>query len=165
MCDAFGVPLVVVVDVPGYLPGVGQEWDGVVRRGAKLLNAFAEAVVPRVTVVTRKAYGGAYIAMNSRALGATKVFAWPQATVAVMGSIAAVRILHRRRLADLPEDMRADMEKELADEHELIAGGLDKAMSLGVVDDVVEPDATRSAIAAAIVAAAPLRGRHGNIPL
>lgn len=165
MCDAFGVPLVVVVDVPGYLPGVGQEWDGVVRRGAKLLHAFAEAVVPRVTVVTRKAYGGAYIAMNSRALGATKVFAWPQATVAVMGSIAAVRILHRRRLADLPEDMRADMEKELADEHELIAGGLDKAMSLGVVDDVVEPNATRSAIAAAIVAAAPLRGRHGNIPL
>ena len=77
MCDAFGVPLVVVVDVPGYLPGVGQEWEGVVRRGAKLLHAFAEAVVPRVTVVTRKAYGGAYIAMNSRALGATRVFAWP----------------------------------------------------------------------------------------
>jgi len=165
MCDAFGVPLVVVVDVPGYLPGVGQEWDGVVRRGAKLLHAFAESVVPRVTVVTRKAYGGAYIAMNSRALGATKVFAWPQATVAVMGSVAAVRILHRRRLADLPEDMRADMEKELADEHELIAGGLDKAMALGVVDEVVEPATTRSAIAAAIVAAAPLRGRHGNIPL
>jgi acetyl-CoA/propionyl-CoA carboxylase carboxyl transferase subunit len=165
MCDAFGVPLVVLVDVPGYLPGVGQEWDGVVRRGAKLLHAFAEAVVPRVTVVTRKAYGGAYIAMNSRALGATKVFAWPDATVAVMGSIAAVRILHRRRLADLPEDMRAEMEKELADEHELIAGGLDKAKALGVVDEVVEPSKTRSAIAQAIVAAAPLRGRHGNIPL
>ncbi len=79
MCDAFGVPLVVVVDVPGYLPGVGQEWDGVVRRGAKLLHAFAEATVPRVTLVTRKAYGGAYIAMNSRALGATRVFAWPGA--------------------------------------------------------------------------------------
>ena len=76
-CDAFGVPLVVLVDVPGYLPGVGQEWDGVVRRGAKLLHAFAEATVPRVTLVTRKAYGGAYIAMNSRSLGATKVFAWP----------------------------------------------------------------------------------------
>ena len=119
MCDAFGVPLVVVVDVPGYLPGVGQEWDGVVRRGAKLLHAFAEAVVPRVTVVTRKAYGGAYIAMNSRALGATRVFAWPEATVAVMGSVAAVRILHRRRLADVPEDMRAEVEQELADEHEL----------------------------------------------
>jgi acetyl-CoA/propionyl-CoA carboxylase carboxyl transferase subunit len=165
MCDAFGVPLVVVVDVPGYLPGVGQEWEGVVRRGAKLLHAFAEAVVPRVTVVTRKAYGGAYIAMNARALGATRVFAWPGATVAVMGSIAAVRILHRRKLADVPEDVRAEIEQELADEHELIAGGLDKAKALGVVDEVIEPSATRSALAAAIVAAAPLRGRHGNIPL
>ena len=77
MCDAFGVPLVVVVDVPGYLPGVGQEWDGVVRRGAKLLHAFGECVVPRVTLVTRKTYGGAYIAMNARSLGATRVFAWP----------------------------------------------------------------------------------------
>jgi len=165
MCDAFGIPLIVMVDVPGYLPGVGQEWDGVVRRGAKLLHAFAEAVVPRVTVVTRKAYGGAYIAMNSRALGATKVMAWPGATVAVMGSVAAVRILHRRRLADLPDDVRAELEKELADEHELIAGGLDKAMALGVVDEVVQPGQTRSAIAAAINSAAPLRGRHGNIPL
>ncbi len=86
MCDALGVPLVVLVDVPGYLPGVGQEWDGVVRRGAKLLHAFAEAVVPRVTLVTRKAFGGAYIAMNSRSLGATAVFAWPTAEVAVMGA-------------------------------------------------------------------------------
>jgi acetyl-CoA/propionyl-CoA carboxylase carboxyl transferase subunit len=165
MCDAFGVPLVVVVDVPGYLPGVGQEWEGVVRRGAKLLHAFAESVVPRVTVVTRKAYGGAYIAMNARALGATRVFAWPNATVAVMGSIAAVRILHRRRLAELPDDVRAEVEQELADEHELIAGGIEKAKALGVVDEVIEPSATRSALAAAIVAAAPLRGRHGNIPL
>jgi acetyl-CoA/propionyl-CoA carboxylase carboxyl transferase subunit len=165
MCDAFGVPLVVVVDVPGYLPGVGQEWEGVVRRGAKLLHAFAEAVVPRVTVVTRKAYGGAYIAMNSRALGATRVFAWPSSTVAVMGSIAAVRILHRRKLADLPPDVRAEIEQELADEHELIAGGIEKAKALGVVDEVIEPTVTRSALAAAIVAAAPLRGRHSNIPL
>jgi acetyl-CoA/propionyl-CoA carboxylase carboxyl transferase subunit len=165
MCDAFGVPLIVVVDVPGYLPGVGQEWEGVVRRGAKLLHAFAEAVVPRVTVVTRKAYGGAYIAMNSRALGATKVFAWPGATVAVMGSVAAVRILHRRRLADAPADMREQLEQELAQEHELIAGGLDKAMSLGVVDQIIEPNVTRTALAQAIVDSAPLRGRHGNIPL
>ena len=101
MCDAFGVPLVVLVDMPGYLPGVGQEWDGVVRRGAKLLHAFGEAVVPRVTLVTRKAYGGAYIAMNSRALGATRVFAWPGAEVAVMGAVAAIRILHRRTLASV----------------------------------------------------------------
>src|SRR6185369_1350112 len=90
MCDALGVPLVVLVDVPGYLPGVRQEWDGVVRRGAKLLYAFAEAVVPRVTLIVRKSYGGAYIAMNSRSLGATAVFAWPGAEVAVMGAEAAV---------------------------------------------------------------------------
>ena len=88
-----------LVDVPGYLPGVGQEWDGVVRRGAKLLHAFAEAVVPRVTLVTRKSYGGAYIAMNARSLGATAVFAWPGAEVAVMGAKAAVGILHRKKLA------------------------------------------------------------------
>ena len=106
MCDAFGVPLVVLVDVPGYLPGVGQEWDGVVRRGAKLLHAFGECVVPRVTLVTRKTYGGAYIAMNSRSLGATKVFAWPGAEVAVMGAVAAVRILHRRRLAEVSPEIR-----------------------------------------------------------
>jgi acetyl-CoA/propionyl-CoA carboxylase carboxyl transferase subunit len=165
MCDAFGVPLIVLVDVPGYLPGVGQEWDGVVRRGAKLLHAFAEAVVPRVTVVTRKAYGGAYIAMNSRALGATRVFAWPGATVAVMGSVAAVRILHRRKLAEVPEDVRETLELELAAEHDLIAGGVDKAMAIGVVDEIIEPSVTRSAVARAIMAAAPLRGRHGNIPL
>jgi 3-oxoacyl-(acyl-carrier-protein) synthase len=118
MCDAFGVPLVVLVDVPGYLPGVGQEWDGVVRRGAKLLHAFAEATVPRVTLVTRKAYGGAYIAMNSRSLGATRVFAWPGAEVAVMGAVAAVRILHRRRIAEVAEDLRPQVETELAAEHE-----------------------------------------------
>ena len=110
MCDAFGVPLVVLVDVPGYLPGVGQEWDGVVRRGAKLLHAFAEATVPRVTLITRKAYGGAYIAMNSRALGATKVFAWPGAEIAVMGAVAAVRILHRRTLAAAAPDERQQVE-------------------------------------------------------
>ena len=165
MCDAFGVPLVVMVDVPGYLPGVGQEWDGVVRRGAKLLHAFAEAVVPRITVVTRKAYGGAYIAMNSRALGATKVFAWPDAQVAVMGAVAAIRILHRRKLAEVAEDMRPQVELELAAEHELIAGGLSRAQDLGVVDEIVSPASTRSAIAGAILAAPALRGDHGNIPL
>ncbi len=165
MCDAFGVPLVVIVDVPGYLPGVGQEWDGVVRRGAKLLHAFAEAVVPRVTVVTRKSYGGAYIAMNSRALGATKVFAWPTAQVAVMGAVAAVRILHRRKLADVPEDLRAQVELELADEHEKIAGGLARAQAIGVIDEVIEPDHTRTSVAAAIVEAPQRRGDHGNIPL
>ena len=165
MCDSFGVPLVVIVDVPGYLPGVGQEWDGVVRRGAKLLHAFSEAVVPRVTLITRKAYGGAYIAMNSRSLGATKVFAWPSAEVAVMGAVAAIRVLHRRILADLPDDQRAAMELELAAEHEKISGGVARAIEIGVVDEIIEPSASRSAIAKAITAAPQLRGTHSNIPL
>ena len=166
MCDTFGVPLVVLVDVPGYLPGVGQEWDGVVRRGAKLLHAFSEAVVPRVTLVTRKAYGGAYIAMNARSLGATRVFAWPGAEVAVMGPIAAVRILHRRKLAEVADDVRPQVEAELAAEHERIAGGVEKAVEIGVVDEIVTPDHTRSALAAAIRAAdTGERGGHTNIPL
>jgi acetyl-CoA/propionyl-CoA carboxylase carboxyl transferase subunit len=166
MCDAFGVPLIVVVDVPGYLPGVGQEWDGVVRRGAKLLHAFGEAVVPRVTLVTRKTYGGAYIAMNSRSLGATKVFAWPGAEVAVMGAVAAIRVLHRRKLLEVAPESRAQVEAELAAEHERIAGGVEKAVEIGVVDEVVEPAATRTALAAAIAGAGVvLRGAHGNIPL
>ena len=165
MCDAFGVPLVVVVDVPGYLPGVGQEWDGVVRRGAKLLHAFAEARVPRVTLVTRKVYGGAYIAMNSRALGATKVFAWPGAELAVMGAVAAIRILHRRTLADVPPEKLHEVEAELAAEHEQEAGGLARALALGVVDEIIEPSRTREAIARAIAEAPQARGAHGNIPL
>ena len=166
MCDGFGVPLIVAVDVPGYLPGVGQEWDGVVRRGAKLLHAFAEAVVPRLTLVTRKAYGGAYIAMNARALGATRVFAWPGAEVAVMGAVAAVRILHRRKISAVASDVRAIVEAELAAEHESLAGGIDKAVEIGVVDEVVQPGSTRSALAKALAAAdTGTRGQHGNIPL
>lgn len=165
MCDAFGVPLVVLVDVPGYLPGVGQEWDGVVRRGAKLLHAFAECVVPRVTLVTRKAYGGAYIAMNSRSLGATRVYAWPGAEVAVMGAVAAVRILHRRTLAAAPAERRHEVEAELAAEHERAAGGLRRAMDLGVFDEVIEPAKTRQVLAQAIADAERTRGHHGNIPL
>ncbi|ROO89345.1 acetyl-CoA/propionyl-CoA carboxylase carboxyl transferase subunit [Actinocorallia herbida] len=165
LCDAFGVPLVVLVDVPGYLPGVGQEHGGVVRRGAKLLHAFAEATVPRVTLVTRKAYGGAYIAMNSRSLGATKVFAWPTAEVAVMGALAAVRVLHRKKIAAVPEEERPAFEERLAVEHAEIAGGLQRAMDLGVVDEVVSPAATRAALARAIAEATPARGLHNNIPL
>ncbi|MFC6094827.1 acyl-CoA carboxylase subunit beta [Saccharothrix lopnurensis] len=166
LCDSFGVPLVVLVDVPGYLPGAAQEWNGVVRRGAKLLYAFAEATVPRVTLVTRKSYGGAYIAMNSRSLGATAVLAWPDAEVAVMGAGAAVDIIHRRRLAavDSPEE-RAELRARLAAEHERIAGGVGLAMSIGVVDEVVDPAATRGRIAHLLAGAAPARGAHGNIPL
>ncbi|GGK82505.1 putative propionyl-CoA carboxylase beta chain 6 [Sphaerisporangium melleum] len=165
MCDALGVPLVVLVDVPGYLPGVGQEHDGVVRRGAKLLHAFAEASVPRVTLVTRKAYGGAYIAMNSRALGATKVFAWPTAEVAVMGAVAAVRVLKRREIAAAPEEERSALEVRLAEEHEKLSGGLDRAIQIGVIDEVIKPAETRTAIAKVLAQATPARGAHGNIPL
>ena len=169
MCDAFGVPLLTVVDVPGYLPGVGQEWDGVVRRGAKLLHAFAECRVPRITLVTRKAYGGAYIAMSARSLGADRVLAWPGAEVAVMGPVAAVRILHRRRLAEVAPECREQVELELAAEHERIAGGVEAAVELGVVDEVIDPADTRSVVTAALAAALAAnpvpRGLHGNIPL
>jgi acetyl-CoA/propionyl-CoA carboxylase carboxyl transferase subunit len=165
MCDALGVPLVVLVDVPGYLPGVGQEWDGIVRRGAKLLHAFAEAVVPRVTLVTRKAYGGAYIAMNSRSLGATAVFAWPNAEVAVMGASAAVNILHRKKLAATPADDREKVRAELVEEQTRVAGGVQRALEIGVVDEVIKPTETRRRLAEALAAAPAARGAHGNIPL
>lgn len=165
MCDALGVPLVVLVDVPGYLPGLGQEWDGVVRRGAKLLHAFAEAVVPRVTLVTRKAYGGAYIAMNSRSLGATAVFAWPNAEIAVMGASAAVNILHRKRLAATPPEERETVRAQLIEEQTRTAGGVNRALEIGVVDEVIEPTQTRRRLAEAIAGAPAARGAHGNIPL
>jgi len=165
MCDAFGVPLLVLVDVPGYLPGVGQEWEGVVRRGAKLLHAFAEASVPRVTLVTRKSYGGAYIAMNSRSLGATAVFAWPEAEVAIMGAKAAVEILHRKKLAAVAQHEREELLAGLAAEHERIAGGVARAVSIGVVDEVIDPAHTRLRLGEALAAAPARRGRHTNIPL
>ena len=165
LCDAFGIPLVVVVDVPGYLPGVSMEWEGVVRRGAKLLHAFAEAKVPRVTLVTRKIYGGAYIAMNARALGATAVYAWPGSEVAVMGAKAAVGILHKKALAAAPEGEREALHDRLTVEHETIAGGVDRAVAIGVVDQVIEPASTRSTIAKALAGAPALRGNHKNIPL
>src|ERR1039457_4779277 len=165
MCDSLGVSLLVIVDVPGYLPGVGQEWNGVVRRGAKLLHAFAEASVPRVTLVTRKSYGGAYIAMNSRALGATAVFAWPDAEIAVMGAEAAVGILHRKRLAAVADHERDALKSSLVSEHARIAGGVDRAMAIGVLDEVVSPSRTRRRLAEAFAAAPAGRGQHGNIPL
>ena len=164
-CDAFGIPLIVIADVQGFLPGAGQEWEGAVRRGAKLLHAFGEAVVPRVTLITRRAYGGAYVAMNSKALGATHVFAWPNAEVSVMGAVAAVRVLHRRILADLPAEQRESMELELAAEHDKVSGGVARAVEIGAVDEIIEPAKTRSALAKVIAEAPHRRGAHGNIPL
>jgi acetyl-CoA/propionyl-CoA carboxylase carboxyl transferase subunit len=164
-CDAFGIPMIVIADVTGFLPGPGQEWEGAVRRGAKLLHAFAESVVPRVTLITRRAFGGAYVAMNSKSLGATRTFAWPTAEVSVMGAVAAVRVLHRRILAELPEDQRAGMELELAAEHDRISGGIERAVEIGAVDEVISPQQTRRALAAALASAPHRRGTHTNIPL
>ncbi|MFI9552491.1 acyl-CoA carboxylase subunit beta [Nonomuraea endophytica] len=165
MCDALGVPLLVLVDVPGYLPGVDQEWGGVVRRGAKLLHAFAESVVPRITLITRKSYGGAYIAMNSRSLGATRVFAWPGSEVAVMGAEAAVGILHRKVLAAAPEEARPELLARLTEEHQRVSGGVQRALAMGAVDEVIAPETTRLRLAEALAEAPPSRGRHSNIPL
>lgn len=165
MCDSLAIPLAVLVDVPGYLPGVGQEWGGVVRRGAKLLHAFAEAAVPRVTLIVRKSYGGAYIAMNSRSLGATKVLAWPQAEVAVMGAEAAVGVLHRKKLAAVPADEREALRARLIEEHKKTAGGVDRAMALEVVDRIIDPARTSYELAAALAGAPGGRGHHTNIPL
>lgn len=165
LCDSLGIPLVVLVDVPGYLPGGRQETDGVVRRGAKLLHAFAAARVPRVTVILRKAYGGAYIAMNSRGLGATTVLAWEGAEVDVMDPLAAVRILRRRDLAPLTGSALTDAEQAYADEHAIVTGGLQRAVQDGLIDAVIPPDRTREEVLAALAAARPDRGRLTNIPL
>lgn len=165
LCDAFGIPLVVLVDVPGYLPGRKQESDGIVRRGAKLLHAFAAAKVPRYTVITRKAYGGAYIAMNSKSLGATAVVAWPTATVDVMSAQAAVTITRRRDIAALPDQQRTEAIANFAAEHSAIVGGLERAVSDGVVDEVIRPSTTRDLLADLLTNSTIVRSRQKNIPL
>jgi acetyl-CoA/propionyl-CoA carboxylase carboxyl transferase subunit len=166
LCDAFGLPIVTLVDVPGYLPGVKQEWDGVVRRGAKLLHAYAACTVPCFTVIVRKAYGGAYIAMSSRSLGATVVYAWPGAVTGVMGSLPAVRLLHRKKIAATAPEDRPALEERLVAEHEEAAGGVRAALDSGLVDAQIEPAQTRRLLAAALNAHDHgARGPHGNIPL
>ena len=165
-CDSLGVPLLFLVDVPGYLPGLSQEDDGVLRRGAKLLHAFAGATVPRLTVVLRKAFGGAFIAMGSKGLGADHVYAWPGAQVDVMGASAAVEVLHRRELlAERDPSARAALVLRLAAHHEATTGGLTRALECGAVDDVVEPADTRRVLADALRALGDRRGRHRNGPL
>jgi len=165
-CDAMGVPLVFLVDVPGYLPGVGQEDGGVVRRGAKLLHAYAAATVPRVTVILRKSFGGAFIAMGSKGLGADRVFAWEGAQVDVMGATAAVEVLHRRELAAEPDaERRAELVSALAARHELETGGLSRAIECGAVDAVIDPADTRRVIVETLAASAGRRGSRANGPL
>jgi acetyl-CoA carboxylase carboxyltransferase component len=165
-CNLFGLPLVVLVDTPGFMPGTKQEADGVIRHGAKLVHAFSEATVPRVTVVLRKAFGGAFIAMNSKDLGADFVFAWPQAQLGVMGSEQAVGITHRREIAAADDPVRARdaLAIQYAGEH-LTARS---ASGDGFVDDVIAPSATRARVAAALNALDTARRpapTAGNIPL
>jgi len=165
-CHLFGVPLVVLVDTPGFMPGSEQESGAVIRHGAKLVHAFAEAAVPKITVVLRKAFGGAQIAMNSKALGATMVFAWPTAQIGVMGAEQAVGITGRREIAaaEDPVARKAELAAEYAAEH-LSADG---AARIGVVDEVIEPASTRDRLAWALstLRRAP-RGDHRarNVPL
>jgi acetyl-CoA carboxylase carboxyltransferase component len=165
-CNAFGIPLLVFVDTPGFMPGTKQEKGGVIRHGAKLVHAFAEASVPKVTIVLRKAFGGAFIAMNSRDLGADYVFAWPQATLGVMGAKQAVGIVNRRDIAaaEDPEAARDAFADEYRDEHLTSA----VAAAEGYVDEIVPPADTRRRLTEALrTLEAVAHPAHGvrNIPL
>lgn len=167
-CDAFGIPVITLVDVPGFLPGTEQEWNGIIRRGAKLLYAYGEATVPLITVITRKAYGGAYIVMGSKHLGADVNLAWPTAQIAVMGAQGAVNILHRKELADAQDT--DTKRKELIEDYEETLLNPYIAADRGFIDAVIEPQETRHQIVKALNAlrnkrvALPPR-KHGNIPL
>jgi len=171
-CDSFSIPIVTLVDVPGYLPGTDQEWTGVIRRGAKLLYAYAEATVPLVTIITRKAYGGAYIVMGSKQLGADINLAWPTAEIAVMGGQGAVNILYRSQISDARErgeDVTA-LRAKLASDYAYEVASPYLAAERGALDSVIEPAATRIAIIKALRSLRTKRAsmppkKHGNIPL
>jgi acetyl-CoA carboxylase carboxyltransferase component len=167
-CDAFNIPLVVFVDVPGFLPGTNQEWGGIIRRGAKLLFAFTEATVPRIQVITRKAYGGAFVVMNSKSIRADVAFAWPTAEIAVMGPEGAVNIIFRKDLekADDPKAARAEKIAEYTDRF----ANPYVAAERGYVDDVIDPRDTRPRLISALEMLLTKREtlpprKHGNIPL
>jgi propionyl-CoA carboxylase beta chain len=167
-CDAFNIPVLTLVDVPGFLPGTDQEWDGIIRRGAKLIYAYAEATVPLVTVITRKAYGGAYDVMGSKHLGADLNLAWPTAEIAVMGAQGAANILYRKELAEAtdPEAER----KRLIDEYQSTLANPYVAAERGYVDRVIFPHETRMMVTRALRALRNKRAsrppkKHGNIPL
>ncbi|WP_233572207.1 acyl-CoA carboxylase subunit beta [Frigoribacterium sp. PhB160] len=171
-CDAFGIPILTLVDVPGYLPGTDQEWTGVIRRGAKLLYAYAEATVPLVTVITRKAYGGAYIVMGSKQLGADINLAWPTAEIAVMGGQGAVNILYRGEIkaAEAAGEDVAEVRARLASEYTYNVASPFLAAERGELDGVIEPAATRVSVIKALRALRTKRAeqppkKHGNIPL
>jgi acetyl-CoA carboxylase carboxyltransferase component len=167
-CDAFNIPLLTLVDVPGFLPGVKQETGGIIRHGAKMLYAYCEATVPKVTVILRKAYGGAYIAMCNRELGADQVLAWPTAQIAVMGAEGAANIVFRNeiRAAEDPAGKRREM---IAQYEEMFSNPY-RAAEMGYVDDIIEPATTRRRLIGAFgileskSTSLPAK-KHGNMPL
>jgi propionyl-CoA carboxylase beta chain len=167
-CDAFNIPLLVFEDVPGFLPGTDQEWNGIIVNGAKLLYAFSEATVPRVTVITRKAYGGAYDVMNSKHIGADMNFAWPNAEIAVMGAKGAAEIIFKREIVS-SEDPEAKWKEKEAEYAELFANPY-SAAERGFIDEVILPKDTRRKLIKAFSMLenkevnTPKR-KHGNIPL
>ena len=167
-CDAFNIPILTLVDVPGFMPGTEQEWNGIIRRGAKLLYAYAEASVPLVTLITRKAYGGAFIVMGSKYLGSDINFAWPSAEIAVMGAQGAVNILHRKEIAEA-KDVDATR-KELVDDYTEKFSNPYLAAERGTIDSVIEPEESRQYITKAFRTLKTKRDilparKHGNIPL
>ncbi len=168
-CDCFNIPLVVFEDVPGFLPGVEQEYGGIIRHGAKLLYAFAEATVPKLTVITRKAYGGAYCVMASKHIRTDFNYAWPSAEIAVMGSSGAVKIIHRRKIHEAGDDSER-VRQELVDEYQDKFANPYAAAERGYVDEVIEPARTRAKLIAALRLLGNKRDtnppkKHGNIPL
>lgn len=167
-CDGFNIPLLTLVDVPGFLPGTTQEYGGIIRHGAKILYAYSEATVPKVTLITRKAYGGAYVAMCSKSLGADMVFAWPSAEVAVMGSEGAVNIIFKNDIAKADDKVAA--KKKILEEYSAEFATPYKAAERGFVDDVILPQASRQRIIDAFIMLEGKREKrpakkHGNIPL
>src|ERR687890_64038 len=167
-CDAFNIPLLTFMDVPGFLPGTSQEWGGIIRHGAKLLYAFTEATVPKLTVITRKAYGGAYVVMNSKHLGADFNFAWPQAEAAVMGPEGAVNIIYRRDIAASPTP--DERREKLIDDYKARFANPFTAAERGYIDDVIVPHETRPKLIRALETLQTKRvpgpkRKHGNIPL
>jgi len=167
-CDCFNIPLLVLEDVPGFLPGTDQEWNAIISNGAKLLYAFCEATVPRITVITRKAYGGAYDVMNSKHIGADMNFAWPSAEIAVMGASGAAEIIFKREIAQ--SDDPAEKLKEKVDEYTTKFANPYRAAHRGYIDEVIYPDQTRAKLIRAFemlenkVDVLPKK-KHGNIPL
>jgi acetyl-CoA carboxylase carboxyltransferase component len=167
-CDAFNIPLVTFVDVPGFMPGTDQEYGGIIRHGAKLLYAYCESTVPRIQVITRKAYGGAYVVMNSKSIGADLAFAWPSAELAVMGPQGAVEIVYRRELTEAadPAARRAELVEEYTERY----ANPYVAAERGYVDDVIDPSETRRVLVRSLRLLASKREelprrKHGNVPL